>query len=337
MNPIKINYRSNPYLTINNQNYDLQPTLQLLKGIQTTGNLRLAAKMCDYSYRKAWDILNLLENLLGLALVDKKRGKGTQLSELGEKLLDISNESDQLLSHHLSLASQQANNALNDLLSTSKPLIIMASDSEKLNSLRQQHLPIELHTEGSLQALAAYAEEKCQIAGFHIASGQQGQKQLSQYNRYLDPELDQFILLEQRQQGLISHPENPVHSLQQIIEQQLNFVNRQNGSGTRNLLDSLLLEQHITPKQLKGYYHEEHTHLAVASMIISRQADVGLGIQSVAHRLKLHFTPISNEFYFLVFKSISTQLPQFITELTHQNTPDILNYKDFITFLAGSS
>lgn len=336
-NTIKINYTSSPSLTIDHQTYDLQPALQLLQEIQTTGNLRVAANRCSYSYRKAWNILKQFETLLGLALVEKTRGKGSQLSKLGEKLLDINNENNKFLSHHLTLASEQANSILNNLLSSSKPLTIMASDSEKINQLRQQHLPIELYIEGSQQALSSYAEEKCQLAGFHIASGQQGQKLLSQYNRYLDPKSDQFILLEQRQQGLISHPDNPVHSLQQIIEEKLVFVNRQTGSGTRTLLDSLLVEQHITPEKLKGYFHEEHTHLAVASMVMSKQADTGLGIKSVAQQLKLHFSLISNEFYFLVFKTISPQLQQLILELNNQNTLDILHYKDFITLLANSS
>ncbi|WP_198242885.1 substrate-binding domain-containing protein [methane-oxidizing endosymbiont of Gigantopelta aegis] len=181
---------------------------------------------------------------------------------------------------------------------TQQKLRIIASDSEKLNKLRQQQLPLSLQIEGSSQALLAYAEGKCEMAGFHIAVDDANKELMDQFCQYLNHKNDQFILLEQRQQGLMSHPDKPVNTLQQLIEQKLQFVNRQTGSGTRLLLDNLLKKHHIQPQQLQGYYHEEHTHLAVATMIISRQADAGLGIESVAKQLNLHFSAITREYYF---------------------------------------
>lgn len=335
MSSIKINYALKPYLNFGGQDYKLEPALHLLSEIQKQSNLRAAANSCGFSYRKAWNILKQFEKLFGLALVNMRRGKGSYLSELGQKLLDIHDENKQLFSDNLAAAANQANSSLHALLSQPEPLRIIASDSEKLNRLRQQNPAIKLHIDGSGQALAAYAQGKCEIAGFHIASGKNNRQQIETYCQYLDKKNDRFILLEQRHQGLISHPEQPLHSLQQIVEQQLIFVNRQSGSGTRNLLDRLLKELNIHPEQLTGYLHEEHTHLAVASVIKSRQADAGLGIQNVAKRLNLHFSPINFEYYFLVFKSLTSQLQQVLNLSEEQQTIQTMNYIAFLNVFTG--
>ena len=328
MSRLKMYYTLTPKLTVNQQDYDLVPLLQLLDEIDKEGNLRIAARVCGFSYRKAWDILKQFESLFGLKLVDKHRGKGSKLSHLGQKLLAINGKNRRMLNENLIEAANQSNTFLDDMFSLSKKLRIVASDSEKLNQLHQYHLPIELHIDGSAPALAAYVEGKCEIAGFHLANNEQ----FVEYNQYLDQVNDRFILLEQRQQGIISHPEKPVQSLQQIIEKQLIFVNRQIGSGTRFLIDSLLNQQNISPEQIHGYYHEEHTHLAVACMIISRQADAGLGTEGVAKQLNLDFFPITSENYFLVFKQLNSQVQQVLNALKLENNSTILDYNGFVNW-----
>ncbi len=329
-----LKYTIKTSLLNNKKEYNLDPGLRLIDQLDKLENLQAAAKHCNYSYRKAWNILQDLETLFRQPLVSKQRGKGTQLSELGRLLLASSRDNKITFRDSLIDAERKTNLMLESLYKGTQTLIIFASDSEKLEYLRQQNLKIELHTDGSGPALSAYAEGKCEIAGFHIGLGAHNKKQVDAYLQYLDSKHDQFIALEHRQQGLISHPDRPVISLQQIIEQDLTFVNRQQNSGTRNLLNQLLQEQNIQPEQLNGYYHEEHTHLAVASMVSSRQADAGLGIHSAAERLKLQFTPISNELYFLVFKSLTPAVQQVLDKLSDQSKLEIINYKQFTQLIS---
>jgi len=330
MSSIKLQHTLQTKLNYDNKEFDLTPLLLLLKGLDHTGNLRAAAADCQFSYRKAWNLLDQFEKIFDQTLVEKQRGKGSKLSELGIALLNTEKQNKATVTEQLKTADISANNIIHPLLSASQPLKIIASDSEKLNILRQQQTKINLEIEGSRQALEAYAEKKCDIAGFHIAAENNNEKQMTGYRQYLDPDNDHFFLLEHRQQGFISHPENPVSSFQQIINQQLTFVNRQQGSGTRLLLEAILTEQNIKKDLLNGYFHEEHTHLAVASMIISRQADAGFGIKNVATRLNLHFSPISHELYFLVFKSITPKVKQILEKLNNQKPIEIMDYKTFI-------
>ncbi len=323
-------------LTVDETHYELDAVLRLLNEVQKHGNLRVAASRCGYSYRKAWDRLKQLETLFDAKLVNMQRGKGSQLSPLGQKLLEIEQENKRFFNDALTTAADKAHDVLQALLPVRQELRIVASDSEKLSKLRQQQLPLSLQIEGSSQALLAYAEGKCDMAGFHIAVDNANKEQLDQFCQYLDHKSDQFILLEQRQQGLMSHPDKPVNTLQQLIDQKLQFVNRQVGSGTRLLLDNLLKKHHIRPQQLPGYFHEEHTHLAVASMIISRQADAGLGIESVAKQLNLHFSAITREFYFLVFKSLTPELKHILNRLNPQCLTQIMNYNAFVETILSS-
>jgi putative molybdopterin biosynthesis protein len=51
---------------------------------------------------------------------------------------------------------------------------------------------------------------------------------------------------------------------------------------------------------VKGYSHEEYTHMGVAASVANGAADVGLGIHSAAVALNLDFVPVSTEQYDLL-------------------------------------
>lgn len=333
MSNIKLNYTLKTELIHNKKPYDMATVTGLLEEIQAHGNLRAAASSCHYSYRKAWNILKQFKILFGSDLVNTKQGKGSQLTTLGMMILHTTKENNRLFSDQLTAAAIKTNTSIQEELSITQAIRIIASDSEKLNKLRQQHKGVSIQFDGSSQALTAYQQGRCEMAGFHISAKKNNSEQLSVYCRQLSQKDDQFILLEKRLQGMISHPDRPVHSLQQLVDQQLIFVNRQTGSGTRQLIDLLLNEENINPEELNGYYHEEHTHLAIASMIYSGQADAGIGIQSAAEHLNLNFSPLSSEYYFLVFKTLSPSIQLILKLVFDKQLPQIMNYDSFIKFI----
>jgi molybdate transport repressor ModE-like protein len=315
LSAITVQYQIKRAVVIEGKTHDLGLVISLLIAIQQNQNLRSAAQIATVSYRRAWDELTRFEALLGAPLVIKQRGKGTRLGEMGQVLVDLAYTSDVEFASKLTDAADQATQLMQSRLYKGENLKIVASDSAKLSALRQLKLPLELSVDGSGAALEAYVARQCDMAGFHLIAGQIGLKQIQQYQRYLDAKKDVFLLLEQRKQGLISHPKRPVSSLQQVVRQQMLFVNRQKGAGTRFLFDSLLQSQGISAEQIQGYYHEEHTHLAVASLVNSRQADVCLGVKSVADKLDLEFQPLAQEYYFLVFRTGAPHLSPVLDAL----------------------
>ena len=112
-----------------------------------------------------------------------------------------------------------------------------------------------------------------------------------------------IIVLVGRQQGLMVAKGNPkeIISLEDLARKDVSYINRQSGAGTRVLLDYHLRLLEISADQIiKGYQHEEYTHLAVAAAIASGRADCGLGIAAAAQALDLDFIPLYQERYDLI-------------------------------------
>ena len=105
-----------------------------------------------------------------------------------------------------------------------------------------------------------------------------------------------------REQGLITRKNNPknITRLNDLVQPDIQFVNRQRGAGTRVLLDYYLEKEGISSDRIAGYEQEEYTHLAVAAAISSGRADVGLGVTAAARALNLEFIPLYKERYDLV-------------------------------------
>ena len=161
---------------------------------------------------------------------------------------------------------------------------------------------------GSLDGLVALRQGFCHIAGSHLldANGEYN----TPFVRHLLPDRKTtMVTLADRQQGLILIPGNPkgIHDLDDLARDDVSFVNRQLGSGTRLWLDNRLKDIGISPTQINGYNTIFHTHTEVALAIRSRQADAGIGLQAVAQRQNLFFIPLFKERFDLTMLQESTQ------------------------------
>ena len=158
---------------------------------------------------------------------------------------------------------------------------------------------------GSMGGLMALARGEAHLAGSHLLDENTGEYNLSYIRRFLKGRRVVIVNLVQRIQGLILPKDNPlgVDSLEDLTRQNLSFINRQRGSGTRLLLDYKLRESGIEPDSIEGYDREEYTHLAVAASVAGGRADVGLGILSAANAMGLDFVPLLSEQYDLVIPS----------------------------------
>ena len=61
--------------------------LDLLDAIEHSGKLTVAARAARISHRHAWNLIGKWSDFFGAPLVTIERGRGTQLSALGAKLL----------------------------------------------------------------------------------------------------------------------------------------------------------------------------------------------------------------------------------------------------------
>jgi putative molybdopterin biosynthesis protein len=158
---------------------------------------------------------------------------------------------------------------------------------------------------GSLGGLMALRKGTCHVAGSHLLDTKTGEYNVAYVKRYLKGTSVSIFHLVLRDQGLIVARGNPkgIGGINDLARDDIAFVNRQAGSGTRVLLDYKLEQLGIIPESIKGYGHEEFNHMAVAVDVLSGAADCGLGIFAAARALDLDFIPIEKEQYDLIIPS----------------------------------
>lgn len=184
---------------------------------------------------------------------------------------------------------------------------------------------------GSLEGIIALKKGYAHMAGSHLLDPATGEYNLSYIHKYLSGVPVKVIHLAYRQQGFILPQGNPrgIKGLSDLVRDEIRFINRQRGSGTRVLLDYLIEKEGIDPAQINGYEGEEFTHLGVAVAIESGRADVGLGIYGAAKALGLAFVPVEQEQYDLI-------IPQaFCDDSQVQKVVEVLRSKEFRTQIEG--
>ncbi|MGL5315122.1 MAG: substrate-binding domain-containing protein, partial [Peptostreptococcaceae bacterium] len=114
-----------------------------------------------------------------------------------------------------------------------------------------------------------------------------------------------LVNLAYRQQGFYVQKGNPknIKTYNDLVNNDITFVNREKGSGTRILLDQKLKQLSILPSSISGYNSIETSHLSVASTVSRGNADVGLGSEKAALQVNnIDFIPLQTERYDLVIK-----------------------------------
>ena len=282
----------------------------LLEAIKNTGKLTEATEQVGMPYRQAWGLIAAWSERMGQPLVVKEQGRGTQLTALGERLLWIRERINARLTPHLESAASEVEQQLNEILNEPIPALTMFAShdlvlAELREFLRTRPGPkLDVRFVGSLDSVVALCKGRCELAGFHIPEGVLGREILRKYEPWLKPRAQRLIHFVRRNQGLLVAAGNPlgIATLKDVAANGARFINRQRGSGTRLALERMMQEQGIHHAEIKGYYTEEFTHLAVAAAIASGVADAGIGIEAAARRLKLDFIPLFVEDYYLLAK-----------------------------------
>lgn len=287
------------------------PLVDLLRALHDTGSISAAARALGGSYRHTWGQLKHWEQVLGADLVVWVKGQPARLTPLAERLLWAETRARTRLAPHiealrselertLALAFDAAHEAITLYASHDLALPLLRDAAEARHDLH-----IDLRFAGSTDALAALAQGRCEVAGFHVPVVEGGA--LPTFARalkgLLKPGRHKLIASHVRRQGLIVAAGNPreVLGVADLARPGIRFVNRQPGSGTRLFAEHLLAAAGIAPERVQGFHGPcEDTHVAVAAAVASDVADVGIGIEPAAAQFGLRFVPLAEEAYYLV-------------------------------------
>lgn len=170
---------------------------------------------------------------------------------------------------------------------------------------------------GSMGGLIALRRGEAHIAGTHLLDEASGEYNIPFIRRLIPEKKVVLINLTYRQQGFVVKRGNPknIKGFDDLLRDDVVFINRQSGSGTRLLTDNHLKEMNIDSSVIRGYGREEYTHMGVASAVVSNMADTGIAVFSAAKALGLDFIPVAMERYdlaipyeFLEFEMIKALL-----------------------------
>lgn len=153
--------------------------------------------------------------------------------------------------------------------------------------------------QGSFAGVMAMKKGITHIAPVHLLDEETGIYNIPAIEKYLGKGKYSLVKGLKRVQGLYVAKGNPkgINGIEDLTREDMIFVNRQKGSGTRVLLDYLLKNNKIDKENIAGYQREMNTHMTVAAAVLSGSADVAMGIQSVAKAMRLDFIPVGIEEY----------------------------------------
>lgn len=151
---------------------------------------------------------------------------------------------------------------------------------------------------GSMGGIMALRRKETHFAGLHLLD-EDGGYNISYLNKYLPNEKYLLVNLVKRHQGLIVASGNPlgITGIGDLARNDVRYINRQKGAGTRILLDHLLKKEGLKPTAINGYTREEYTHLAVAAAVKNDACDTGMAIFASAKAMGLDFIPVDVERY----------------------------------------
>jgi putative molybdopterin biosynthesis protein len=277
---------------------DLVWLTAILKDIDHGKTLMSACKKMDLSYRNVWQKLNDVELALGFKLMNRVRGHGSQLSEYARYLIQFTEDFDQKTMRLGQTSLLHLEEGFAQFRVNTKKQLRFASSSDPI--IQKAVIDIggfELTTAGSGEALERLLNYEVDIAGFHVSDPQSSQT----IAKRLYKEGMQIFPVMKRVQGLLVAKGNPLNiiSVKDLLRPKIRFINRQKGSGTRLLLDTILTKEGIDSHDIKGYLNEEFTHSAIATAILAKKADVGMGVKSIALENGLDFIQLKDEIFFL--------------------------------------
>ncbi len=314
------------------------PMMDVLHAVRTQGSISAAARSIGLSYRHVWGQLREWEVELGQPLIFWERGQAARLTPFGERLLTAERLAQARLGPQLEHLRAEIERAFARVLdgegetdAGQQDLLTLYASHDLALSVLQEHtaqaaerLHLDIRFCGSVDAIRALNEGRCSLAAFHTQPfAAAGSISARTYRPLLKPGLHKIIGFARRSQGLMVAPGNPLRlrDMDDVARLQARFVNRALGTGTRLLVDELLLQAQLLEADIEGYHRIEGSHAAVAMAVVGGTADVGVGTEYAARQHGLDFIPLVQERYLLVCLKTSLETPAMQRLLQHLTSP----------------
>jgi len=270
----------------------------ILEGIKKFGSFMATAKSLGTTYAHVWIVVDELSKRVGEPVVRAQRGGdtggGAALTDAGNHLLEEYKALEEKVSSFLGSRKEFT------FLEFERPDLSIIGSScvgVKILAGMVKGFSTEIVEVGSTAGLTAVMLSEADMAGIHLYDEETRMYNVPFVRRAFPGERAVLIRGYAREQGLMVKKGNPkrIKGVEDLRRAGLRLVNRNLGSGTRELLDRLLREKRIPSKDIRGYDFEVRTHEEVARAIKEGRADAGLGLKATALIYGLDFVKICDE------------------------------------------
>lgn len=149
------------------------------------------------------------------------------------------------------------------------------------------------------------------LAGCHLEDAKTGEYNLHALREFLPGEDLEVLTFAEWEEGFVVAPGNPlgIREAGDLANSRVRLMNREPGSGSRALLDTLLRRAGIGVRQIAGYRSVASSHLGAARAVAEGQADCCVATSSAAQAFHLGFVPLRKERFDLVLRREYLHLP----------------------------
>lgn len=192
------------------------------------------------------------------------------------------------------------------LLAGCDPALSLLSESLHLSGIEIINVPCS-----SRRALEWLRQARVHAAGSHLLDRATGDYNLPIIRRLLPKSSIRVVTFAVWEQGLVLQHGNPksIRSVSDLAGKGVKVINRERGSGSRDLLDTELRQFGIRSERVKGYDSIAQGHLAAAYAVAAGTADCCIAPRSASRRFGLDFVPLAVERFDLSFTQQSLELP----------------------------
>jgi len=186
----------------------------------------------------------------------------------------------------------------------------------------------------STKALDLLEQGTIHVAGCHIRDEHSDESNLAAIGRKFRKQDIAVVSLALWEEGLVVPSGNPkqIRGIADLERPNVTIVNREQGAGSRLLLDARLQSLGIAHSSLRGYERIAPGHMAAAMLVQAGEADCCVAVSSVARVLGLGFIPLVSERYDLVLHRRHLRLPQVQALF---NTLALAKYRRELEHLGG--
>ncbi|QZZ18685.1 helix-turn-helix domain-containing protein [Leptothermofonsia sichuanensis E412] len=193
-------------------------------------------------------------------------------------------------------------------------------------------LRVQWTFDNSMSALHRLCRGEVHLAGMHLYDPVTQEHNVPFVQAALKDTPAVLINLGSWEEGLLIQPGNPLNlqSIKDLTRPGVTIVNREEGAGSRQVLERSLQQAHIDTQSVQGYEQIVYGHLEVAQAVATGKAVTGVSTASVAAAFGLEFIPLHRSRYDLVI------LKPYLEEAPVQQLLGTLGHRRVLAQLAAT-